>query len=132
MMVVMDETVATLAGTICSVTGVDVSALSDGEVHRGLVGLLEQRSALDAAIHELAAEWTGRGIWAEDGSRAAGARLARDAHLRKPSAYHLVRRAVALTEMPVSAAALTAGTITVEHVDLLAIAAGPLIAARTS
>ena len=120
----MDDTVATLTATMCEVTAVDVSALSDGEVHRGLVGLLAQRSALDAAIHQVAAEWTARGIWCEDGSRAAGARLARDAHLRKPSAYNLIHRAVALVEMPVTAAALTAGRITVEHVDLLATAAG--------
>jgi hypothetical protein len=82
--------------------------------------LLSQRNAVDAAIHNLAGEWTNRGIWAEDGSRAAGARLSRETHLPKPAAYRIVRRAAVLAEMPKTAAALAVGKITVEHVDLLA------------
>jgi Domain of unknown function (DUF222) len=118
----MDAVVVMLESAVTDVVDVDVTGLSDGEVHRALMGLLTQRNALDAAIHRLAGEWTNRGIWAEDGSRAAGARLARDSHLRKPSAYGIVRRAAALAEMPETARALAAGTLTVEHVDLLAAA----------
>ena len=53
---------------------------------------------------------------------AAGARLAREANLRKGTAYNLVRQATALSEMPETATALAAGKLTVEHVDLLATA----------
>jgi hypothetical protein len=125
MMAGMDTTVGDLETMIGAVVDVDVTTLSDGEVHRALVGLLAQRNAFDAAIHTLAAEWTNRGIWAEDGSRAAGARLAREAQLRKPTAYRIVRRAAALAEMPKTAAALAVGKISVEHVELLATAAAP-------
>ncbi len=124
MMVGMDSVLADLEAMIGDVVDVDVSELSDGELHRALVGLVAQRNALDAAIHTLAGEWTTRGIWAEDGSRAAGARLSRETHLPKPAAYRIVRRAAALAEMPKTAAALAVGKISVEHVDLLARAAG--------
>ncbi len=121
----METTTDTLETVIGAVVDVDVSELSDGEVHRTLLELLAQRNVVDAAIHNLAGEWTKRGIWAEDGSRAAGARLSREAHLPKPAAYRIVRRAAVLAEMPKTAAALALGKISVEHVDLLAIAAAP-------
>jgi Domain of unknown function (DUF222) len=121
-MVGMEATVATLQKALHDVIDTGVDGLTDGEVHRRLLALLALRNSLDAAIHSLTEGWTNRGIWAEDGSRAAGARLARDAHLRKSASYAIVRRAAALAEMPESAAALAAGTITVEHVDLLATA----------
>jgi Domain of unknown function (DUF222) len=118
----MEVSLSTLQAAIGEVLDVDVSTLSDGEVHRGLLDLLALRNALDSAVLNLAGEWTNRGIWAEDGSRAAGARLAREANLRKGTAYNLVRRATALSEMPETATALAAGELTVEHVDLLATA----------
>jgi hypothetical protein len=118
----METAVATLEAVLGDVTDIDPGELSDGEVHRVLLGLLEQRNAVDAAICRLTAEWTARGIWAEDGSRAAGARLARDARLRRPAADKVVRLAAAVTAMPEVAAALRAGTITVDHVELLAAA----------
>jgi hypothetical protein len=107
----MDAVVVMLESAVADVVDIDVTGLSDGEVHRALMGLLTQRNALDGAIHRLAGEWTNRGIWGEDGSRAAGVRLARDSHLRKPSAYGIVRRAAALAEMPETARALAAGTL---------------------
>ncbi len=116
----MDQVVDRLRDTLDEVVDVDVAELSDGEVHRAVLGLVEQRNRLDAAILALTGEWAARGIWAEDGSRAAGARLARDSHLRRPTAYRLVRHAAALESMPLVAEALAAGKLTVDHVELLA------------
>jgi Domain of unknown function (DUF222) len=114
----VDSTVDSLRDALDAVVDIDLDGLSDGEVHRGLVGLVEVRNVVDAAILKLTGEWASRGIWAEDGSRAAGARLARETRLRKPAAYKLVRLAGVLAGMPVVAAALAAGTITVDHIEI--------------
>jgi Domain of unknown function (DUF222) len=118
----MDRVVDSFRDALDRVVDVDPGLLSDGEVHRGLVALVELRNVIDAAILKLTGEWTNRGIWAEDGSRAAGARLARETRVRKPAAYRLVRHATALAAMPLVAEALVAGKITVDHVGLLAAA----------
>jgi hypothetical protein len=116
----MDSVVDTVGEMLGAVVDIDPATLSDGEVHRGLVGMIELRNVVEAAVLRLAAEWTNRGIWAEDGSRAAGARLARETRLRKPAAYAIVKRAAALEAMPLVAAALAAGQLCVDHVGLLA------------
>src|SRR3954470_10823949 len=58
-------------------------------------------------------------VWADDGSKAAGARLARDTETGKRSAYGLVRRARQLVSMPVVADAFAAGGLNADQVDLL-------------
>ena len=67
-------------------------------------------------------EWTNRGIWAEDGSRAAGARLARETRLRTTGRLPAGSSGRRVGGMPLVAAALAAGQITVDHVGLLAAA----------
>ena len=76
-------------------------------------------SRLQAVQLKLIEAWRSRGVWAEDGSRSAGARLARETHLRRGSANELIRRGKALAAMPATLSALEDGTITVDHVDLL-------------
>jgi hypothetical protein len=58
-------------------------------------------------------------VWADDGSKAAGARLARDSESCKRSANGLLRRARRLTSMPVVAAAFADGALHADVVDLL-------------
>src|SRR3954470_20615590 len=58
-------------------------------------------------------------VWADDGSKAAGARLARDTETNKRTAYGLLRRARQLTSMPVVADAFAAGDLQADVVDLL-------------
>ena len=58
-------------------------------------------------------------MWADNGSKAPGARLSRETRMRKAAADHLVHQARALAAMPHTAAAFAAGEITADHVDLL-------------
>ena len=118
----MDTVVGELGEAVTCLVGVDEKSLSDGEVHRALVALTEELSTLLAIQARLADEWSRRGIWAEDGSRHPGARLARETRSRKASAYRVIRRGQALSEMPATAAALTVGRINIDHVELLATA----------
>ena len=64
--------------------------------------------------------WDNRQIWADNGSKAAGARLARETHRRRKEADRLVRRARDLVKMPHTEAAYQAGEIYGAHVDLVA------------
>jgi Domain of unknown function (DUF222) len=118
----MDTVVGELSGAMTGLVGVDEKSLSDGEVHRALLSLTEELSTLLAIQARLADEWSTRGIWAEDGSRHPGARLARETRTRKASAYRVIRRGQALAGMPMTAAALTVGRINIDHVELLATA----------
>ena len=98
---------------------VDPVAMSDGEVHRTLLELVRQQQRLAAMTMRLASSWNRRRTWAENGSKSPEARLVRDAKIRRTSAHQLLRRAAALATMPLTAAALADGSITVDHVDLL-------------
>ncbi len=118
----MDTVVGKLGEAVTRVVGLDEKSLSDGEVHRALLTLTEELSTLQSIQARLADEWSRRGIWAEDGSRHPGARLAREARTRKASAYRVIRRGQALSGMPATAAALTVGRINIDHVELLATA----------
>ena len=64
--------------------------------------------------------WDNRQVWADNGSKAPGARLARETGMRHPRAKTLVRRARNLPAMPATTQAYTAGELTGDHVDLLA------------
>src|SRR3954469_24067723 len=84
-----------------------------------VVGLRERSSRLAAAEARLLARWDARMVWADDGSKAAGARLARDTESCKRTAYGLLRRARRLTSMPVVADAFASGDLQADVVDLL-------------
>ena len=82
-------------------------ALTDGQVHRHLVDITAELARLQAVQLKLAEAWTTRGVWAEDGSRSAGARLARETHLRRATANEVIRRAKAVAAMPATRSALS-------------------------
>ncbi|MBK9179758.1 MAG: DUF222 domain-containing protein [Acidimicrobiales bacterium] len=98
----------------------DPAGAGDAELHQLVVGVQACRTRLDAAAARLVERWDARRVWADDGSRAAGARLARDAHLSKREGTAVVRRARSLTGMPMTAAAYAAGVISADHVEVLA------------
>jgi Domain of unknown function (DUF222) len=111
---------ATLVGVRAALDGlaaVDVDALSDGELHGVVVELGELSTRLEALWCRAIGRWDARMIWADNGSRAPGARLARETHRRPGSCARLVTRARKLTAMPVTTAAYEAGTISGDHVD---------------
>ncbi len=121
----MDVAIGTLQTALTDLGCVDVAALADGQVHRHLVDVTAELARLQAVQLKLAETWTTRGVWAEDGSRSAGARLARETHLRRATANEVIRRAKAVAAMPATRSALEDGVINVDHVDLLASANKP-------
>jgi hypothetical protein len=109
-----------LTKAIDAVLAVDVQALTDAEVHDLTVGLQRQTSRLAAARAEASAAWDGRRLWAEDGSKSAGARLARECSMDPDTAKTEIRRARKLRSMPATVAALADGSLSIDYADLLA------------
>ena len=97
----------------------DPDALTDGELHDAIVALQRQRAKLGAVAAALLSRWDHRGVWAGDGSRRAASRLARDTRTSVSSANVELRRARQLRTMPATAAAVVAGELSLDHVDLL-------------
>ena len=89
-------------------------------MHDAVVGLGVLSARLEAQWCRLIRVWDNRQIWADNGSKAAGARLARETHRRRKECNRLVGRARDLTKMPHTAAAYQAGEIYGAHVDLVA------------
>lgn len=133
MLVDVDEARA-VEDALEELNGFDLAALGDGAVHRTLVGLHELSARLAAITAVFAAEWDHRKIWEEDGSKSAAARLAREVNSSKAAAKRTMQLARTLEKMPLAAAALAAGRINLDHIDLLRIAAarkrGPVFTAH--
>lgn len=111
-----------LAAALDELLELDPTTLSDADLHDTVVALGRQTSRLHAAWCQLIGAWDDRKVWADNGSKAPGARLSRDCRMRKAAADHLVHQARELASMPATAAAFAAGEITSDHVDLLAAA----------
>ena len=82
--------------------------VSDDELHDAVIDLARQTSRLRAAWCQLVRAWDTRQLWADNGSKAPGARLSRECRMRKAAADHLVHQARALTAMPHTATAFAA------------------------
>lgn len=108
-----------LAATIDALLAVDPGTLDDATLHDTVVDLQRLSSRLTAARARLVANWDARRIWADDGSKAAGARLARDARCAPQTARAEVRRARQLRTMALTATAFAAGELSADHVDAL-------------
>lgn len=109
-----------LTKAVDELLAVDVQALTDSEVHALAVGITRLSSRLAAAGAKAIDSWDARRTWAEDGSKSAGARLARDCGLDPETGKAEVRRARKLRTMPVTSAAFADGSLSVDYVDLLA------------
>ncbi len=109
-----------LAEAIDELLTVDVAGLDDEALHEAVVGLQRQSSRLAAARARVVSQWDARRVWAADGSRSAGARLARDARCAPVTARAEVRRARRLRTIPVTRDAFASGDLSVDHVDVLA------------
>ena len=120
----IDDSMERLATALCDVAAVDLDALCDEQLDALLTGLVRHCHRVQAAASRVAARWDGRSIWTSDGSRSAASRLARDTGSSRLAAATILRRGRALASMPATAAAVAGGSISPEHVDLLAAAAG--------
>ena len=111
---------ARLEALLDDLVALDVDTLGDGELHQMVVSLSRCDTRLEAALCRLIGRWDRRQIWADNGSKAAGARLARETHQRRGDADRLVRRARDLVAMPHCESAFATGEINGAHVDLVA------------
>src|SRR3954453_3830288 len=98
---------------------VDIAALSDDVLH-GYVGELQRLGSRMASVRSApTAEWIARDVWADDGSKAPWARLAREHPMSAAAAKAEVGRAKKLRTMPATVTAFAEGKVTVGQVDLL-------------
>jgi hypothetical protein len=109
-----------LERAIGEIAALDVDALTDDELHEQLVALQRMADRLTAVIAPLARRWDARQVWADDGSKSASARLARECGASQRSTAALLRRARALGSMSETSAAAVTGVISIDQVDLLA------------
>ena len=102
-----------------ALAALELEALGDGELHAVVVELGELSTRLEAQWCRAIARWDARMVWADNGSRSAGARLARETGRRPGSCGRLVSRARTLATMPATAQAYAGGEISGDHVDLV-------------
>jgi hypothetical protein len=120
--------VESLAAAVEELFALDPDALSDAELHATVIGLQRQESRFAAARARLLAAWDARKIWADDGSKAAAARLARECSLATQTTRAELRRARKLRGMPQTAEALRDGKLSIDQAKLLAFANQPDVA----
>lgn len=113
---------------LAELDAVDPRSLTDDALH-GVVIELEMAAAQAAGVRaRFVAEWEARRVWADDGSKAAWGRLARECQLSETTAKTEVARAKKLRSMPVTTAELAAGRLSLDQADLLRSANQPDIA----
>jgi hypothetical protein len=121
----MSKGIDELAEAIDSLLDVDPTDLADDELHELVTTVQRQRHRLAAVAAAATASWDQRMVWADNGARSAAVRLANETSTSTSSAGVDLRRARRLRSMPATAAALAAGDISPDHVDLLSKAAQP-------
>jgi hypothetical protein len=82
-----------LTSTLDELLDDDLDRLSDAEVHDLAVGLQRAADRLAAAVTRAVSTWDARRSWSDDGSKSAGARLARECAMSEPSANRVLHRA---------------------------------------
>ena len=121
----MLDVVEQLDKAIDALSTLDPDTLTDAELDEAVIALQRQRNRLGAVAARLLGRWDRRRVWAEDQSRSAATRLVRDTRCSITTARIELRRARQLQSMPATAAAVTAGDLSLDHVDLLARANQP-------
>ena len=115
----MSKGIDELSEVIDSLLDVDVSGLTDAELHELVTTVQRQRHRLAAVAATAISAWDRRLVWADNGARSAATRLANDTSASTSSTGTEIRRARQLRSMPATAAALAAGELSPDHVDLL-------------
>ena len=108
-----------LTAAVDALLELDVDALDDDALGELVVGLHREESRQAAVKARLLRRWEAAAMWAADGSRTAATALARDTKRSIKTAGASLHRARALASMPATAAALAAGRLSTEYVDLL-------------
>ena len=121
----MSKGIGELVAAIDSLLAVDPNGLTDGELHDLVTAVQRQRHRLAAIATSAISSWDQRMVWADNGARSAAVRLANETATSTSSAGADVRRARRIRSMPATAAALAAGDLSPDHVDLLSKANQP-------
>jgi hypothetical protein len=108
-----------LGDAIDEVADLDPATLSDDELHDVVTELVREDSRFAAARARLVAAWDARKQWADNGSRAAAARLMYETGVSAKTAKRELRRARSLRTMPHTATALAEGKLSMDKADLL-------------
>jgi hypothetical protein len=119
---------AALAAAVAALDAVDPTELVDEELHDLVVALQAEESRFAAMRARVLAAWDARRLWADDGSKSATARLARECDASIMTARAELKRARKLRTMPATAAALAEGKLSVDKADLLALVNQPEVA----
>jgi len=96
----------------------DVSGLTSDELHSLVVAVQGERTRLAVAAADVLTRWEADGRWRADGSLNASLALGRDTRTCHRSARRELRRSRLLQRMPHTRAALLAGELSMDHVDL--------------
>ena len=116
----MSAVVETLEASIDALTDVDLDGLDDGSLHELTVATQRLRDRLEVAAGRVLARWDTRQVWRNDQSLSPAARLSRETNTSPRTARGRLRRAHAMERVPAVTAAVHAGHVSVDHVDLLA------------
>lgn len=103
----------------------DIDLLCGSELAAAAIQIQRERDRLGALAATIISRWDSSGIWAADGSLSSASRLARDTHCSSRSTRQEIRRARTSRHMPQAVAAVLAGELSVDHLDLLAAALTP-------
>ncbi|MEO6988810.1 MAG: HNH endonuclease [Aquihabitans sp.] len=104
---------------------VGLAATSDEVVSAAVIEAAEVLGLTDAICTVVVGEWDSRNLFRLDGSRAAGARLARDAGWSERSANHVVKRAKRLRQNRLVEEGYVNGDLSTDKTDVLCNAALP-------
>jgi hypothetical protein len=110
--------VAELHSTIDRLLAVDPACLSVDELQGLVVGVQAERARLTVAAGDVLAGWESADGWRADGSLFAARALGRGTHTCERAASHELRRGRLLMDMPGTRAAVLAGRLSIDHVDL--------------
>jgi hypothetical protein len=121
----MSKGIDELEVAIDSLLAVDPNELTDAELHELVTKVQRLRHRMAAVAGTAISAWDQRMVWADNGAGSAAARLANDTSASPSSTGVEVKRARRLRTMPHVAAALAAGDLSPDHVDLLAKANQP-------
>ncbi|MFZ1491022.1 MAG: DUF222 domain-containing protein, partial [Ilumatobacteraceae bacterium] len=117
---VEEEALAVLNAGVDALSSLDLVGLSDDRLHALTVAVQRCTARLGVARAAVVRRWDTRGVWAADGSRSPAHRLARETNTSTHSARVEIARARDLAMMTKTAAAITAGQLSLDHVYLFA------------
>ena len=119
------DLVGELRGLVDRLLAADVAGVGSFELDRLMVTVQTERERLAVAAGDVVHRWQRADGWRADGSLTALLALGRDTHTCETSARRELRRGRALQQMPLVRAAVIAGRLSMDHLDLLARYATP-------